>query len=77
MGADFSDFDNDGRPDIVVTDLSNQRYLLFHNNGDGTFRDVTNQSGLGAATIAFPAGARTCSTTIMMAGRISSLRRDT
>jgi hypothetical protein len=53
MGADFSDFDNDGRPDIVVTDLSNQRYLLFHNNGDGTFRDVTNQSGLGAATIAF------------------------
>jgi hypothetical protein len=23
MGIDFSDFDNDGRPDIVVTDLSN------------------------------------------------------
>src|SRR6266566_2974993 len=53
MGADFSDFDNDSFPDIVVTDLSNERYMLFRNNGDGTFRDVTNQSGLGSATLAF------------------------
>ena len=53
MGADFSDYDNDGRPDIVVTDLSNERYMLFRNNGDGTFRDVTNQSGLGSATLSF------------------------
>ena len=53
MGADFSDFDNDGFPDIVVTDLSNERYMLFRNNGDGTFRDVTNLSGLGGATLAF------------------------
>ncbi len=53
MGTDFSDYDNDGRPDIVVTDLSNERYMLFRNNGDGTFRDVTNQSGLGSATLAF------------------------
>jgi hypothetical protein len=53
MGTDFSDYDNDGRPDIVVTDLSNERYMLFRNNGDGTFRDVTNQSGFGAATLSF------------------------
>jgi hypothetical protein len=53
MGADFSDYDNDGFPDIVVTDLSNERYMLFRNNGDGTFRDVTNQSGLGSATLSF------------------------
>jgi len=53
MGTDFSDYDNDGRPDIVVTDLSNERYMLFRNNGDGTFRDVTNQSGVGGATLAF------------------------
>ena len=53
MGVDFSDYDNDGLPDIVVTDLSNERYMLFRNNGDGTFRDVTNQSGLGASTLAF------------------------
>jgi enediyne biosynthesis protein E4 len=53
MGIDFSDYDNDGLSDIVVTDLSNERYMLFRNNGDSSFRDVTNQSGLGAATLAF------------------------
>jgi len=53
MGIDFSDYDNDGWPDIVVTDLSNERYMLFRNNGDGTLRDVTNQSGIGSATLAF------------------------
>jgi enediyne biosynthesis protein E4 len=53
MGTDFSDFDNDGWPDVVVTDLSNERYMLFQNNGDSTFRDVTNRSGLGSATLAF------------------------
>ena len=53
MGVDFSDYDNDGRPDIVVTDLSNERYKLFRNNGDGTLREVTNASGLGGATLPF------------------------
>ena len=53
MGTDFSDFDNDGNPDIVVTDLSNERYMLFRNNGDSTFRDATNQSGVGRATLPF------------------------
>jgi hypothetical protein len=53
MGVDFSDYDNDGLPDLVITDLSNERYLLFHNNGDGSFRDATNQSGMGSATLSF------------------------
>ncbi len=53
MGVDFSDYDNDGLPDVVITDLSNERYLLFHNNGDGSFRDATNQSGMGSATLSF------------------------
>ena len=53
MGVDFADYDNDGRPDIFVTDLSNERYRLFRHNGDGTFRDVTNSSGVGAATLPF------------------------
>ncbi len=53
MGIDFSDYDNDGRADIVVTDLSNERYMLFHNDGNGTFRDITNASGIGSATLAF------------------------
>ncbi len=53
MGIDFADYDNDGHPDVVVTDLSNERYMLFRNLGDGSFRDVTNSSGLGGATISF------------------------
>src|SRR3954462_7055662 len=53
MGVDFSDYDNDGQPDVVITDLSNERYILFRNNGDGSFRDATNQSGMGSATLSF------------------------
>jgi hypothetical protein len=53
MGVDFADYDNDGRPDIVVTDLSNQRYMLYRNNGDGTFADATNESGIGRATLTY------------------------
>jgi hypothetical protein len=53
MGVDFADYDNDGRPDVVVTDLSNERYRLFHQGSDGSFQDATNSSGVGAATFAF------------------------
>ena len=53
MGVDFADYDNDGRPDVVVTDLSNERYRLFRQGGDGSFQDATNASGVGAATLAF------------------------
>jgi hypothetical protein len=53
MGVDFADYDNNGRPDIVVTDLSNERYKLFQQNEDGSFRDVTSASGLGGATLPF------------------------
>ncbi len=37
MGVDFADYNNDSWPDLVVTDLANQRYALYQNNGDGTF----------------------------------------
>jgi hypothetical protein len=50
MGVDFADYDNDGKPDIVVDALANQMYALYRNNGDGTFNYVTQSSGLGALT---------------------------
>jgi hypothetical protein len=53
MGVDFADYDNDGRPDVVVTDLSNERYRLFRQGADASFQDATNASGVGAATFAY------------------------
>jgi hypothetical protein len=51
MGVDFADYDNDGWPDIVVTDLANQRYALYHNNHDGTFDYASQVSGLGGISL--------------------------
>jgi hypothetical protein len=52
MGVDFADFNNDGWPDLVVTDLANQRYALYQNKGDGYFTYVSNTSGIGQMTMA-------------------------
>jgi hypothetical protein len=52
MGADFRDYDNDGRPDIVVTDLNNETFPLFRNLGGGLFEDATFRSRLAALSAA-------------------------
>lgn len=44
MGVACGDYDNDGRIDLFVTGVGEQR--LFHNEGDGRFRDVTALAGL-------------------------------
>ncbi len=44
MAASWGDYDNDGRLDLAVT--SYDRIYLFHNNGDGTFTDVSHKTGL-------------------------------
>ena len=53
MGIDAADFDEDGRPDIFITALSNETYPLYHNNGDETFSYVTNTSGVGQITLLY------------------------
>ena len=45
MGVAVGDYDNDGFPDIYITSVGQNR--LLHNNGNGTFIDVTKRSGLG------------------------------
>jgi len=50
MGIDFSDYNNDGLPDLLITDLADQMYALYRNNGDGTFAYETYSSGLGRIT---------------------------
>jgi enediyne biosynthesis protein E4 len=51
MGVDFSDYDNDGWPDIVVTNLANQRYALYHNDGDGSFNYSSPAAGISRMTM--------------------------
>jgi hypothetical protein len=47
MGVAVGDIDNDGRVDIYRTGLSGS--VMLHNNGDGTFTDVTARTGTGNA----------------------------
>jgi hypothetical protein len=51
MGVDFADYNNDGFPDLLITDLADQMYALYRNNGDGTFAYETHSSGLGRITM--------------------------
>ncbi len=45
FGVAAGDYDNDGYPDLFVCNAG--RNVLYHNNGDGTFTDVTARSGIG------------------------------
>jgi hypothetical protein len=51
MGVDFEDYNNDGWPDVIITDLANQKYALYKNGGDGTFDYSTLTTGLGAISL--------------------------
>jgi enediyne biosynthesis protein E4 len=51
MGIDFQDYNNDGLPDMVITDLANQKYALYKNNGDGSFSYDSYVSGIGSMTL--------------------------
>lgn len=44
QGVAVGDFDNDGFPDLYVTGYG--RAILYHNNANGTFTDVTAGSGV-------------------------------
>jgi hypothetical protein len=44
MGCAIADYDNDGYQDILVTAYG--RCTLYHNNGNGTFTDVTDTAGV-------------------------------
>jgi hypothetical protein len=44
QGVAVGDFDNDGYPDLYVTGYG--RAILYHNNGNGAFTDITIKSGV-------------------------------
>ena len=47
MGVAVADYDCDGWFDIFKTNFADDTCNLYHNNGDGTFSDVTFASGVG------------------------------
>jgi hypothetical protein len=44
LGCVWGDYDNDGFPDLYVTQFG--KNVLYHNNGNGTFTDVTEKAGV-------------------------------
>ena len=44
MGVAVADFDNDGHPDVFITNFGPNK--LFRNNGNGTFSDITAEAGV-------------------------------
>ncbi len=53
MGLAIGDYDNDGRIDFHITNFSDDSNVLYHNDGEGNFTDITFQAGLGEVTIPF------------------------
>lgn len=53
MGVAAGDYDNDGRTDLFVTTFANDNYVLYHNDGKGSFSDLSFQSGIGERTILY------------------------
>lgn len=47
MGVTVGDYDNDGNPDLYVTNFGSN--LLYHNEGDGTFAELGEEAGVQAA----------------------------
>jgi hypothetical protein len=56
LGCAWGDYDNDGFPDLFVTQYG--RNVLYHNNRNGTFTDVTEKAGVaGLESGSFHSGA--------------------
>ncbi len=53
MGIDSADYDNDGWPDIVKTNFSDDTNNLYHNDHNGSFTDMAGPSGFGPISIPF------------------------
>ncbi len=50
MGVDFRDLNDDGRPDLIVTALAGETFLLRMNIGRGLFAEATYKAGIGLAS---------------------------
>jgi hypothetical protein len=48
MGVVFQDYDNDGLPDLLITQLPHEPYVVYHNDGRGSFSAQELEAGFGA-----------------------------
>ena len=53
MGVAVADYDQDGWMDIFVTTFADDNYVLFHNEGDGIFSDVSFPAGVAEPTVPY------------------------
>jgi enediyne biosynthesis protein E4 len=53
MGLAVGDYDNDGWVDFHITNFSDDSNVLYKNEGDANFSDVTYQVGFGEVTLPF------------------------
>jgi hypothetical protein len=51
MGVDAADYDHSGYASVLITNFSNQRISLYHNEGKGLFVDEAPQSEVGRASL--------------------------
>ncbi len=53
MGIAAGDYENNGLIDFFVTDFGDDYKVLYHNDGDASFSDVSNKAGVAQITIPF------------------------
>jgi hypothetical protein len=53
MGVDSADYDNDGWPDLVKTNFSDDTNNLYHNDHNGSFTDRAGSAGFGPISMPF------------------------
>lgn len=53
MGIAIGDYDNSGRVSFHITNFSDDSNVLYHNDGDDNFTDVTFLAGLGEITLPY------------------------
>ena len=50
MGVDSADYDQDGWMDLFVANIDHEKYSLYHNGHDGSFKDASAPNGVASAT---------------------------